>query len=103
MLFFYQIEDLQSQLERTMNDSTAHNLDAYTYRRQVDELNADLARLRDQVNYSLQGSHYFQIRKRSDFSFRELTGRNGLLDVVKFLIQTSLHAHAEVILSKFNK
>jgi hypothetical protein len=73
-----------------MNDSTAHNLDAYTHRRQVDELNADLARLRDQVNYSLQGSHYFQIRKRSDFSFRELTGRSGLLDVVKFLIQTSL-------------
>ena len=42
------IEDLQSQLERTMNDSTAHNVDAYTYRKQVDELNADLARLRDQ-------------------------------------------------------
>jgi hypothetical protein len=25
----------------------------------------------------LQGSHYFQIRGRSDFSFRELTGRSG--------------------------
>jgi hypothetical protein len=25
---------------------------------------------------SLQGSHYFQIRGRSDFSFRELTGRS---------------------------
>jgi hypothetical protein len=24
-----------------------------------------------------QGSHYFQIRGRSDFSFRELTGRSG--------------------------
>ena len=25
----------------------------------------------------IQGSHYFQIRGRSDFSFRELKGRNG--------------------------
>lgn len=66
VFFFYQIEDLQSQLERTMNDSTAHNLDSYTYRRQVDELNADVARLKDQVNYSLQGSHYFHIRKRRE-------------------------------------
>lgn len=48
------IDDLQSQLERTMNDSTVHNHDAYTYRRQVDELNSELARLRDQ-NVSLEG------------------------------------------------
>jgi hypothetical protein len=25
----------------------------------------------------IQGSHYLQIRGRSDFSFRELTGRSG--------------------------
>jgi hypothetical protein len=25
----------------------------------------------------IQGSHYFQIKGRSDFSFRELTGRSG--------------------------
>jgi hypothetical protein len=25
----------------------------------------------------VKGSHYFQIRGRSDFSFRELTGRSG--------------------------
>lgn len=42
------IEDLQSQLERTLNDSTAHNMDAYTYRRQVDELSSELARIKDQ-------------------------------------------------------
>jgi len=29
------------------------------------------------VGFITQGSHYFQIRKRSDFSFRELTGRSG--------------------------
>jgi hypothetical protein len=27
----------------------------------------------------IQGSHYFKIRGRSDFSFRELTGRSGRL------------------------
>ncbi|CAC5426515.1 unnamed protein product [Mytilus coruscus] len=48
------IDDLQTQLERTLNDSSVHNHDAYTYRRQVDELNSELARLKDQ-NISLEG------------------------------------------------
>jgi hypothetical protein len=30
-----------------------------------------------QIINNIQGSHYFQIRGRSDFSFRELTGRSG--------------------------
>jgi hypothetical protein len=30
-----------------------------------------------QTRIIIQGSHYFQIRERSDFSFRELTGRSG--------------------------
>jgi hypothetical protein len=29
------------------------------------------------IGYMTQGSHYFQIRRRSDFSFRELTWRSG--------------------------
>jgi hypothetical protein len=30
-----------------------------------------------EFNILSQGSHYLQIRGRSDFSFRELTGRSG--------------------------
>jgi hypothetical protein len=31
----------------------------------------------DRFLIDLQGSHYFKIRGRSDFSFRELTARSG--------------------------
>ena len=33
--------------------------------------------LLEEASNRIQGSHYFQIRERSDFSFRELTGRSG--------------------------
>jgi len=41
-----------------------------------------------------QGSHYFQIRGRSDFSFRELTGRSGRQQTKlrRFLGETNVYS-----------
>ena len=52
-----------------------------------------------------QGSHYFQIRGRSDFSSRELTGRIGRQqrEVELRLIETIFRDLSEVTLPKFSK
>ena len=53
----------------------------------------------------LQGSHYFQIRGRNDFSFRELTGRSGEISGRSQLrlIETLFHGPSDVTLPKFSK
>ena len=53
----------------------------------------------------IQGSHYFQIRGRSDFSFRELTGRSGENSGRSQLrlIETLFCDPSDVTLPKFSK
>ena len=53
----------------------------------------------------IQGSHYFQIRGRSDFSFRELTGRSGDTSGRSQLrlIETLFRDPSDVTLPKFSK
>jgi hypothetical protein len=53
----------------------------------------------------LQGSHYFQIRGRSDLSFRELTGRSGETSGKSQLrlIETLFHYPSDVILCPNDK
>ena len=53
----------------------------------------------------LQGSHYFQIRERSDLSFRELTGRSGETSGKSQLrlIETLFHYPSDVTLPKLKK
>ena len=50
----------------------------------------------------IQGSHYFQIGGRSDFSFRELAGRL-LGEINSDLIETLFRDPSDVTLPKFSK
>ena len=53
----------------------------------------------------IQGSHYFQIRERSDFSFREFTRRSGETSGRSQLrlIETLFHDPSDITLPKFSK